>query len=183
MQQTDGLVQVQKQRYAFAAAFSAGVLMPIGYEYCARKPLDVVHSSPADWEQNVDLRPFIRAVNSWSLELPILQQEGQWAVLSDLDSPTTVLRKRADGYEPLVLMINKDWHNAQTLQLPELSQRFPGGAEMVRVCRPGAELERLPGGGQLALEPAEVVYVVGRNGCSRGGSRRRIDRTAGVRQT
>ena len=36
-------------RYLFAAAFSSGVMMPMGYEYGCRTPLDVVGSRPGDW--------------------------------------------------------------------------------------------------------------------------------------
>jgi starch synthase (maltosyl-transferring) len=160
MHQTGGRAQVQKQRYAFAAAFAAGILMPIGYEYGARKPLHVVKSRPADWEEHVNLTRFIREVNRWSLELPIMREEGQWAVLTDLDSPTTVLRKRAEGFEPLVLLINKDWHQHQRVQLPDLPRRFPRGAQMIRICRDQATPEALPGGHELELDPAEVVYLV-----------------------
>ena len=38
------------QRYAFAALFSTGVLMPIGFEYGFRKALHVVQTRPKDWE-------------------------------------------------------------------------------------------------------------------------------------
>ena len=36
-------------RYLFAAAFSSGVMMPMGYEYGCRTALDVVGSRPGDW--------------------------------------------------------------------------------------------------------------------------------------
>lgn len=161
MEESGGLVQVQKQRYAFAAAFSAGILMPIGYEYGARKALHVVHSSPDDWEENIDIRAFIRGINALTLELPILQAEGNWRVLTDLDSPTITLRKRAKGYQPLVLLLNKDWRHHQQVTVPDLRERFSGEPRMIRVCRPDANPEAVPASGRLRLDPAEVVYVVG----------------------
>ena len=39
-----------KLRYAFSALFSAGVMIPIGFEYGFRKRLDVVNTQPQDWE-------------------------------------------------------------------------------------------------------------------------------------
>src|SRR5690606_37680593 len=48
---TGGDEAVQKQRYAFAAAFSAGVMMTTGYEYGFRKQVNVVTTMPSDWER------------------------------------------------------------------------------------------------------------------------------------
>jgi starch synthase (maltosyl-transferring) len=39
-----GNPEVSKQRYLFTALFSAGCLMPIGYEFCFRRRLQVVHT-------------------------------------------------------------------------------------------------------------------------------------------
>ena len=48
--ETGGSEALQRQRYAFAAFFSAGVQMPIGYEWGFERPLDVVKTRPEDWE-------------------------------------------------------------------------------------------------------------------------------------
>ncbi len=54
-----------KQRYLFAALFSAGVMMPMGFEFGFRKPLHVVKTTPADWEKtDVDLISFVAKVNA-----------------------------------------------------------------------------------------------------------------------
>ena len=41
---TGGDEAVQRQRYAFAAAFSAGLMMPLGYEFGFRKRVNVVET-------------------------------------------------------------------------------------------------------------------------------------------
>ena len=41
----NGNVNALKQRYLFAALFSAGVMMPIGFEYGFRKPLHVIRTT------------------------------------------------------------------------------------------------------------------------------------------
>ncbi|HPC60538.1 MAG TPA: alpha-amylase family glycosyl hydrolase, partial [Verrucomicrobiota bacterium] len=48
--ETHGNVNALKQRYLFAALFATGVMMPIGFEFGFRRPLHVVHTTPADWE-------------------------------------------------------------------------------------------------------------------------------------
>ncbi|MDD5673466.1 MAG: alpha-amylase family glycosyl hydrolase, partial [Chitinivibrionales bacterium] len=46
-----GTVDMQKSRYAFAALFSAGLLMPMGYEFGAKIKMNVVTGSPGDVEK------------------------------------------------------------------------------------------------------------------------------------
>ncbi len=41
---------VVKQSYLFAAFFSAGLLMPMGFEYGLPAKLDVIHSHPGEWQ-------------------------------------------------------------------------------------------------------------------------------------
>ncbi|HEY3147469.1 MAG TPA: alpha-amylase family glycosyl hydrolase, partial [Dongiaceae bacterium] len=44
----------------FAACFSSGVMMPMGYEYGFRQKLDVVKTRPQDWEETgIDLTEFV----------------------------------------------------------------------------------------------------------------------------
>ncbi|MBD5653694.1 MAG: DUF3416 domain-containing protein, partial [Candidatus Eremiobacteraeota bacterium] len=64
-------------RYLFAAFFSAGVMMPMGYEYGFSKKLDVVSTRPDDWETpRFDLSAFIADVNAMKAALPALNEEG-----------------------------------------------------------------------------------------------------------
>jgi starch synthase (maltosyl-transferring) len=51
-QEANGNVAAVKQRYLFAALFSAGVMMPIGFEYGFRRRLARgQHAARSDWEQ------------------------------------------------------------------------------------------------------------------------------------
>ncbi|MGH9810772.1 MAG: alpha-amylase family glycosyl hydrolase, partial [Terriglobia bacterium] len=64
-------------RYALAACFSTGVLMPVGYEYGFRRRLDVVRTRPADWEKpQFDLSREIAAINRMKAACPALNEEG-----------------------------------------------------------------------------------------------------------
>ncbi len=162
MAETGGQVQVQKQRYAFAALFSAGLMMPVGFEYGFTKKLDVVHTSPDDWEDTgLDLSAFIREVNRLKASVPVLGEEGQWEVATTLDGPTTLLCKRSRGEaEPVLVAINKDWHQPQTVTLPPLDGYLGGPARLVPLCREDPIPRPLPSGEALNLEPAEVVLIL-----------------------
>lgn len=160
MEETGGLLQVQRQRYAFAAAFSRGLLVPIGYEYAFRRPLDVVETRSEHWEDTGhDLGPFIRTVNQLKQQIPAMRAEGRWDVLTDLHSPTTVLRKRIDDGPPLVLAINKDWHAPQSVALPDAVEASVPRASALRVFAEKPGRQPLPSDRTLVLAPAEVVYI------------------------
>lgn len=155
MEETGGVVQAQRQRYAFGAVFSAGLMMPIGYELGFRKQLNVVHTMPEDWEQtDVDLSSYIGGINRLKREVPVLGVEGHLEALTSLNGPTLVLRKTDSGVGPAEIVVNKDWHAPQTCQLP------PGvGRHAVRLL--AADPAPVPhNAAELELEPAEVVLLL-----------------------
>jgi starch synthase (maltosyl-transferring) len=64
-------------RYLFAAFFSSGVMMPMGFEYGFERKLDVVKTRPEHWEQpRFDLTSFVADVNAMKAALPVLNEEG-----------------------------------------------------------------------------------------------------------
>lgn len=152
---------VQRQRYAFAAAFSAGVMMPIGYEFGFRKQVNVVQTAPSDWERrHWDLRPFITRVNRLKLSHPLLQGEGHLRVEFGLDGDRLLLQRRTDdGSMRGWIIVNKVWAGGREVSLGPLA----GAAEthrLFRVCRDDAPAEGEPIPESLQLDPAEVVYVL-----------------------
>jgi starch synthase (maltosyl-transferring) len=152
--ESGGRTEVQKQRYAFAAGFASGLMMPIGYEYGFQHRIDVVSTQAQNWETaHVDLTSFVARVNAVRREHPALTCETTEA-LTPLDTATLVLEKR--GNPSLAhLVVNKDWHQQQTVDLPDAVR----GRRVLRVCRDASPRDEVSGT-QLVLDPAEVVYVV-----------------------
>ncbi len=74
----DATIQAEYRfRYLFAAFFSSGVMMPMGFEFGFARKLDVVTTRPGDWEAaRFDLQPFIADVNAMKAALPALNEEG-----------------------------------------------------------------------------------------------------------
>jgi starch synthase (maltosyl-transferring) len=69
-------------RYLFAAFFSSGVMMPMGYEFGFARKLDVVRTRPDDWETpRFDLTAFVADVNAMKAAMPVLNEEGAERVL------------------------------------------------------------------------------------------------------
>ena len=89
-----------KARYALAAFFSAGVLMPIGYEWGYAQPLHVVETTPESRENEtgIDVSGYIAAINRLRADLPAANVEGaQWR-LSAPDAPYVALIRIDTGH-------------------------------------------------------------------------------------
>lgn len=87
--------------YALASAFSAGVLLPMGYEWGYRKPLHVVDTAPTDREDtHIDIEPRIAAINALRAKLKAWNLEGaQWRCTAPDDPVVGLIRM--DGGHPL----------------------------------------------------------------------------------
>jgi starch synthase (maltosyl-transferring) len=106
----DANVDALRQRYLFTALLGAGAMIPIGFEYGFRKRLDVVATTPEDWEEpNVDISGFIGQVNAIKERVPLLSQEGRIERLDHHNPAILVLRKHAvNGPGQALLVLNKD---------------------------------------------------------------------------
>ena len=156
--ESGGREQVQRQRYAFAAAFSAGVMMPVGYEFGFRTQVNVVHTAPTDWERrHWDLRPFVTRVNRLKLAHPLLHGEGRLRPVG-MYGDTLTLERQAGGLRGWIA-INKVWDQPRPITIPGF--RADGsGYRLHRVCRDGAPEAGEPLPQSFALDPAEVAYVL-----------------------
>lgn len=177
--ETGGNEAVQRGRYAFAAAFSSGVLMPIGYEFGFRRPLDVVRTRPEDWETPAfDLTAFVGRVNRLKLACSLLQGEGPIDAVTPLETQTLLLRRgqapesqdnaRPPREQQGWIVINKNWWEPAAIRLDgilpgEVFRQTNGEASyrLLYVCRDDEQKPRpAPIPRQLPLRPAEVALVL-----------------------
>jgi len=163
--ETGGDEAVQRQRYAFAAAFSAGVMMPVGYEFGFRTQVDVVGTMPTDWERRwMDLRLFVSRVNALKRAHPVLRGEGVLHAPGGIHGDTLVLERRAADAPAAArgwILVNKVWGEPREVRLAELApEALAGGYRLFRVC-----VDRAPQTGEplrhvVGLGRAEVAYVL-----------------------
>jgi len=157
--ETNGSLAAVRQRYLFSALFSKGLMMPVGYEFGFRKPLNVVNMTAADWEKtDVDLTAFIKAVNKIKMDLAVLGEEGHWRALGPYDRPVLPLEK-SNGPNRILALVNKDWQTAQHIELNKIGTEIAQDVKLLRIdhlgeCTTGA----IPG--SLALEPAEIALIL-----------------------
>jgi starch synthase (maltosyl-transferring) len=138
----------------FAALFSAGVMMPIGYEYGFSRRLHVANTSPEDWEStSVDLSDFIRSVNAIKAEYPVFQEESKLQRLENFNSNLLLLWK-ASINKPgqALLIINKDPWNRQYFHRDDLYRHIQASPPLIDVS-PEWTMEHLPTPFEFDLAP------------------------------
>ncbi|MCO5051156.1 MAG: alpha-amylase family glycosyl hydrolase [Verrucomicrobiae bacterium] len=160
-EELNGNLNGLKQRYLFAALFSAGVMMPMGFEFGLRRPLHVVHTTPADWQLNgVDLQPFIRSVNRIKQRFPVFQEESLVNVLP-YHNPNILLMWKAStrGKGEALLILNKDQHRHQEFATDHFRHFVQAGAPL-RDVSPEFPMEFIPEPFHYALRPGQGIVLV-----------------------
>ncbi|MEZ5581148.1 MAG: hypothetical protein R3F40_18115 [Candidatus Competibacteraceae bacterium] len=150
-----------KQRYLFSALFSAGVMMPIGFEYGFRRRLHVVNTRSSDWEQpNTDLCEFITAVNAIKRQYAIFREEAPTTILP-YQNPNILLMWKASvrTHEEALIILNKDPWNHQYFYAENLGTYIQAGAPLLDVS-PEYTLEYIPRPFGYDLRPGQAFVMV-----------------------
>lgn len=146
------------QRYAFAATFSTGVMMPIGFEFGFRKRLHVVETTLADWEELPwDLTGAIAVVNRTKAAIRALNEEGPLE-RTDLGHPSVFAFRKLtrDRREEVLVILNLDRAGAARLTLR------PGCLPAERLAWTDlvtAASHPLPQAGEVELAPSGIAIV------------------------
>jgi starch synthase (maltosyl-transferring) len=154
MEEAQGNVAALKQRYLFAALFSGGVMMPVGYEFGFRRPLHVVDTRPEDWEPPAcDLTAFIREVNAIKARCPLFQEDSITQLLPH-PNPAILLMWKAGGRRggEALLVLNKDTWNRQYFRADDIYQYIQGRTPL-RDLSPEWRLDYVPAPFEFELEP------------------------------
>ena len=147
-----------RKAYAFAAAYSTGVLMPMGFEYGWSRHLDPVIVRGEPEPKRFDLSEFIAEVNAMKKAVPALNEEGPQRLLTGPEDPLVVLERQTEGGEERALVL-VNTHERQSREI-EL-ETFLGPSN------PGLRLTDFsPGhsavvGSRLAVEPLGVRVLRG----------------------
>lgn len=162
-QEVGGRVEIIKLRYLFAAFFSRGILIPIGYEFGFRKGLDVVRTRPSDWEEPVfDLTDFITDVNLMKASSHILNDEGPIERISPAKDPVVILVKSSPRSPGRVLaLINSEVERSHWVYLKELPITLRSSPKVIQELTPKVTQVSSSLPMEVGLEPAQMrVYYV-----------------------
>src|SRR5579872_2238417 len=160
-EEVNGNVDAIKQLYCFSALFSAGVMMPIGFEYGFRKRLHVAKTRPADWEKTqIDLTPFIKAMNRIKSENKIFQEDAPTDILG-ADNPRILLLRKSSWHaeQQALLILNKDVSNKQHFRANNLYDYVHSSGPLTDVS-PEYSLDYLPTPFEYDLRPGQGIVLV-----------------------
>ncbi len=155
--ESGGAPEVARQRYLFAAFFSTGLMIPIGYEYGFRKRLDVVNTRPQDWEGiNYDLSTYIAGVNLMKKSCPVLLEEGPMVRANPRGEALALLLKSRERQPGRVLAIINPTRENSPVQLANLWEFLGPPARAWRDLTPGLKPLRLKREMAFDLAPAGI---------------------------
>jgi len=165
MEEVGGDVEAVKRQYLFSALFSAGVMMPIGFELGFRKRLHVVDTRPADWEQtDVDLTGYIKQINKIKAENPVFQEDAPTEVLySDNPNILYLWKGSLHAKQEALIILNKDRQNKQHFRTHSLYHAVQAKGPLFDVS-PEYPLDYLPTPYEYGLRPSQVIVLVTKPG-------------------
>ena len=149
-----------QQRYLFAALFSGGVMMPMGFEFGLRKKLHVVDTRPGDWEQTgIDITSFIREANHIKKAHKVFQEDGPTHMLHHGNNNVLLLWKASiASHEEALFILNKDTCDYQAFYSENLRNYTQAGGPLVDVS-PGQKLEYIPAPFNYNLAPGQGMVL------------------------
>jgi starch synthase (maltosyl-transferring) len=157
-----------KQRYLLSALFSAGTMMPIGFEFGFRNRLHVVKTRPDAWEETgVDLTHFIGKVNRIKEQYTIFQEDAPTEILY-ADNPNILIMWKASTHtqEEALLILNKDIQHHQHFEAKSLYDFMQSGSACTDVS-PEYSLDFIPEPFAYDLRPGQgIVFVAMRDPAS-----------------
>ena len=156
-----GNVNGLKQRYLFAALFSAGVMMPVGFEFGFRKPLHVIQTTPGDWEDTgIDLTTYITRVNAIKKSHVVFQEESPTNILP-CNNPHVLLMWKASAKHrnEALLILNKDPWNYQDFYTDHFRHFIQSGAPL-RDVSPEFPLDYIHEPFHYGLRPGQGIVLV-----------------------
>jgi starch synthase (maltosyl-transferring) len=136
-------------------------MMPMGFEYGARKKPHVVNSRPMDWEEgHADLTCYIRKVNSIKEENTIFQEEAPTEILRD-GNPNVLMMWKGSvrTQQESLLILNKDIDNKQHFSAHRLQDFVQAGAPLVDIS-PEDRLDYVPEPFSYDLLPGHGIVLV-----------------------
>jgi starch synthase (maltosyl-transferring) len=156
-----GNVDGLKQRYLFAALFSAGVMMPMGFEFGFRKQLHVAKTRAEDWEETgVDLTAFLSGVNAIKANYAVFQEEAPTEIDHDGNPKVLLMWKGStQTKQEALLILNKDITNKQTFYSENLYNYVQTLAPFVDVS-PEYRLDYIPTPFHYDLRPGQGIVLI-----------------------
>jgi starch synthase (maltosyl-transferring) len=170
-EEPEEIARLYRARYLYALSAGSGVLMPMGFEYGARRRLDPVRTSPDDWhaetrEPKVDLTGFVAEANAFKARTPALTHPGplrrvtapnaRVVGLLRLDAGTALAAEGA-----ALTLINPDRVRPDGTAIGPLLTAAGGRVAGFEDATPGVPPVAFEAGEPLTLDPLGVRVLTG----------------------
>ncbi len=149
-----------------AVGTGSGLLVPLGFEFAARRPLDATQSAPEDFGGAAAEAPFdfggtIRRFNKLAGDQPALRRPGHLRPLTGQSAKVTgLLRTPRDprvSEEGLLLLFNPDLLEPQTVSAAKLRPQMGGEFGAFTLLETGEDART--SGDAIALAPGEALIA------------------------
>jgi len=158
--ESGGAVEMARQRYLFAAFFSAGLMIPMGFEYGFKKRLHVVRTRPQDWEPPAyDLSNYIAGVNRMKRGCPVLLEEGPMIRANPKGEPVVLLLKSREQQRGRVLAVINATREQQQASIPNLGDLLGKPKRAWQDLTPDLIPLKLPSLKEFPLPPARLRVI------------------------
>jgi len=153
-----GDINALKRAYLFAAFFSTGVMIPMGFEFGFSNRLHVVDTRPEDWEStDMDLTGFISEVNAIKAAHNIFKTEASTETIEHAGDKNIFLLAKKSSNETALVAINMDLNTENTFSLKDLSCTLHLGGRPLTCSRPGAGPEEASDVKSYTLAPGDGI--------------------------
>ena len=171
VEQPEEIARLYRARYLLAAGIATGLLMPMGFEFGARRRLDPVATRPGDWQAQcarpaVNLTQFIAATNALKAETAVLNEP--WSLrrvtapnarvvgLMRLDAGTALAARQA-----ALVLVNPDFAHPDGIGPGPLLTAAGGRIAAFADVTPGLSPMPFAASASLTLDPLGVRIFVG----------------------
>lgn len=155
-----------KMRHLFAAIFSKGLLMPIGFEFGFKRRLNVVKTRPHWWEPaNFNITDFIRQVNQFKKRYQIFNEDNAVYFLECLaNSQVAGLIKISNNLsEKVIILINIDMNHPRKIVLKNLKEIFQAAGPFYLIS-PEEKTFPINDFFEAELKPSEIKIIYYKKG-------------------
>ena len=156
-----GNVDAIKQRALFTFLFASGAMIPMGFEYGFKKPLNVVNTRPSDWEQpSIDLTDFIWKLNDLKFKYQVFREECPISLIR-LDNPALLglWKGSTHGRKEALIVLNTDVYNRQVFYVPTIRAMFQSQSPL-KCVSPDNPLDHVGEPFHYELRPGEALVFL-----------------------
>ncbi len=149
------------QRCQFVSFFASGLMVPMGLEFGFTKEMNVVTTTPSDWENTeTDISDFFKKINDIKSSHKILNEECELQVV---DQPNWMnvfcFRKISfDSTERILCIVNKDVHNHQFVQFSDINAAIGSAGEVTDIS-PLYTLPAVNRNFEYNLRPGQLILL------------------------